>query len=147
MIIYRMHNCILQVLVHDDCIPNALCKLEDCCNNILIVTVNMEYHIIVLIARDFVFLTSIVLEWIWFLLVSDELFAVWVSTHVNVSLEVVGFSICRPLQLSDCSCFFVLNWELGTWTHIPVDMVIILIYNCQTRTQLLEIVLYKIQSF
>ena len=29
-----MHNCILQVLVHGNCIPNALCMLQDCCNNI-----------------------------------------------------------------------------------------------------------------
>ena len=42
----------------------------------LIVTVSMEYHIIVLIARNFVFQRSIVSVWISFLLVSAELFAV-----------------------------------------------------------------------
>ena len=42
----------------------------------LIVTVNMEYYIIVLIALEFVFKTSIVSAWISFLLVSAELFAV-----------------------------------------------------------------------
>ena len=46
----------LQVLVHDDC---TLCAIA--CYGVgkiifLIVTVNMEYHIIVLITRDFVFL-------------------------------------------------------------------------------------------
>ena len=104
----------LQVLAHDDC---TICTVA--CYGIgtiifLIVTVNMEYHIIVLIARDFVFQTSVVAAWIWFLLVSAELFAVWVSIRVNISLEVVGFTICRPLQLSDCSCIFVLSWDPHT---------------------------------
>ena len=89
----------LQVLVHDDC---TICTIA--CYGIatiifLIVTVNMEYSIIVLIARDIVFQTSIVSAWISFLLVSAELFAVCVSIHVNVSLEVVGCTICRPSQL------------------------------------------------
>ena len=65
----------------------------------LIVTVNMEYHIIVLIARDFVFQTSIGSVWISFLLVAAELFAILVSIHVNGSLEFVSSTICRPLQL------------------------------------------------
>ena len=76
MIIYQMHNCMLQLLVHDD---RKICTIA--CSGIgtiifQIVTVNMEYHIIVLIARYFVFQTLIVSAWIWFLLVSAELFAV-----------------------------------------------------------------------
>ena len=39
-------------------------------------TVNMEHHIVGLIARDYVYQTSIVSLWISFILVSAELFAV-----------------------------------------------------------------------
>ena len=42
----------------------------------LIVIVDIEYHIVGLIARDYVFQTSIVSVWISFLFVSDKLFVV-----------------------------------------------------------------------
>ena len=155
MIIVPDAYSMLQVLVHDDYISNAelhltgvstwwLYHLHFACYGIgtiifLIVTVNREYPIIVLIARDFVFQTFIVSAWIWFLLVSAELFAVWVSIHVNVSLEVVCFTICCPLQLSDCSSIFALYpHNLSIW---------LCFYTCQTHTLLLNNVLYHTQSF
>ena len=59
----------------------------------------MEHHIVGLIARDFVFQTSVVSVCFSFLLVSAELYAVWVSIRVYVALEFVGFRNCRALQL------------------------------------------------
>ena len=47
--------CMLQVLVHNGC---TICTIKNygiCTIIFLIVTVNMKYHIIVFIARDFVF--------------------------------------------------------------------------------------------
>ena len=111
--------CILR-LVHDDHRPNAqfACYRYDytvlvlfaqiACYGIgtiifLIVTVSMEYHIIVLITCNFVFQRSIVSVWISFLLVSAVLFAVWVSIRVYRSLEVVGVTICHPFAISAAS--------------------------------------------
>ena len=91
--------CMLQVLVHDDCTICTIASYVIGTIIFLIVTVNMEYHIIVLIARDFVFQTSIISVWILFLLVSAELFAVLVSIRVNGVLEFVSFTICLPLEL------------------------------------------------
>ena len=53
--LYYLHNCMLQMCVHDD---GIICTIA--CYGIrtmifLIVTVNPEYHIIVLIVRDSVF--------------------------------------------------------------------------------------------
>ena len=91
--------CMLQVLVLNDCTICTIARHGIGTIIFLIMTVNVEYHIIVRIARDFLFHTSIVSVWILFLLVSAELIAVWVSILVNVSLEFVGLTICRPLQL------------------------------------------------
>ena len=88
--------CMFQVLVHDGCIICTNCMLWAVTIIFRILTVLMEYHIIVLITRNFVFQRSIVSVWILFLMVSAELFAVWVSIHGNWSLEVVSF---YPWQL------------------------------------------------
>ena len=85
--LYRMHFCMLLIIIF------------------LIVTVDKEYHIIVLIPHDFVFQTSIVSaesNFFSFLLA----FAIWVSIRVNVSREGLGCTICCPLQLFACSCIF-----------------------------------------
>ena len=50
------------------------------------------------------------------LLVSAEFFAVCVSIRANISLEVVGCTICHPLQLSACSCILYLDpHSLSIW--------------------------------
>ena len=95
------------------------------------------------------FQTLIVSELIWF-------FSFMLNYLQFVSLTFMqfkvswGWKMCSSLtvqpQLIPESLTWTLNLELGTWTHILVDIVIICIYNCQTRPQLLIIVLYKIQS-
>ena len=76
----------LMIVGHGDYIPNArfvcygyyimIFGHEISAIILLIVTVNMENHILGLIARGFVFQISIVSKWISFLLVSDESFVV-----------------------------------------------------------------------
>ena len=130
--------CMLQVLVHRGCIPNARLACYRLVHDeftiwtieiygigtiiFLIVTVNNEYHIIVLIACDFVFQISVISIWISFLLVSAELFVVWVSIHVNIALEFVGFTICHPLQLVlqalTLDLYWYSNFRLWSWTGI-----------------------------
>ena len=67
----------------------------------LIVTVNMEYHIVGLIARDFVFQTSIVSVWISFLL-----YFWWVICNLSCyPCQHTQFAIC-------CNC----RCKLQPWT-------------------------------
>ena len=112
----------------------------------LFVTVDKEYHIIVLIARDFVFQTSIVSAGIWF--ISFLLAYLWfefLSVFVYLlRLWVTQSAVACIRQPAAVSWTWTWTW---TWTHISVNMVIICIYNCQTHTQLLNIVLCIIQSF
>ena len=114
------------------------------------ITVDKECHIIGLIPRNFVFQTLIVSELIWFLLFLLNYLQFVSLTFMQFKVSW-GWKMCssltvQPLLIPE-SWTWTWNLELGTWTHIPVDMVIICIYNCQTRPQLLIIELYKIQSF
>ena len=121
------------------------------------ITVDKEHYIIVFIPLDFVFQTLIVPELIWFFsfLLSYLQFVSVQFMRFNV---ICGWRMCSSLtvrpQLLLESSTWTWNLELGPWnlklgtcTHIPVNMVTICIYNCQTRTQILIIVIYKIQSF
>ena len=161
--------CILQVLVHDSTRCQYMMIYTRCTLHVAglvhirytICTIACYRYFMLLLIRDcrqetfqlyYLFLvtlfsqTSRVSARICFFSILLSYLQFEVSFLVHVSHEVVFCTICRPLQLSDRRCSFDLGPE--TQNHISVDMVIIRIYNCQTRTQLLIIVRYnKIRSF
>ena len=121
------------------------------------ITVVKEHHIIVLIPLYFDFQTSIVSELLWFFLFLLR-YLQFVSLQFMRFKVSWGWRICSSLTvrsrlLPESSTWtWNLELELGAWNlelgpRIPIDMVIKCIYNCQTCTQLLISVLYKIQSF
>ena len=105
------------------------------------ITVDKEHRDIILIPRDFVFQTPIVSALIWFFsfLLSYLQFEFLSVLTYLLRLWVSQFAVL-------CTCLTADVPSPWTWTHIPVNMVIIRIYNCQTRTQLLNIVLCIRQS-
>ena len=127
--------CMLQVWVHCDGIMCTIACYGMCTIIFLIVTVNMAYHIIVLISLNFVFQRSIISVWISFLLISVELFAVWVSIHVYRSLEVVSFTICHPFAIAAASFDLVLGLRLESSPGSHISAEVVMFYNCQTPTK------------
>ena len=109
-------NCMLQVLVHDNCTICAIANYGIGTIIFLIVTVNLEYHIIVLIAHYFVFQTSIVsaeFDFFSFLLS----FSVCVSLHESGSMWVWGWRMCSSLIFRSRLQHKSSTWtQLGTWT-------------------------------
>ena len=111
----------------------------------LIVTVNMEFYFIEIIAREFVF---------WHLLYRCSLhfFAFLLTLHfggsfrVHISLAFVCFAICSPFTI--CLSFLVLNWKVGlargptylSWSSM-------FFYNCYPFNQILYLCSIKMQSF
>ena len=126
--------CMLR-LVHDDFICTIACYGIGTII-FLIVTVNMEYHIIVLNYRfrpGFLDIESFCCIWfISFLLFIAVVFFAWVQFMVSLGLENVQFFNCPiaiSIRLFDLDLEF--NWDsdlqpgLGSslGTHISVDMV------------------------
>ena len=130
MIIVPDAYSMLQVLVHDDYIPNVQlhvagvstwwlyhlhnCMLLDLYNNIPNCDCEhgISYYSTYRSRLCFFTHRSFLRGFRFFLFLLSYLQFEFLS--VNVSLEFVGFRICRPLQLSDSSCIFFLNWDLHT---------------------------------
>ena len=88
----------------------------------LIVMANMEFQIIILIARNFVFrLRSFLYGFSFFSFLLS--FAVCVSLHASVSRWVWGWRLCSSLEcavLVTSTRILDMNSEVGTWTGTQI---------------------------
>ena len=129
-------------LLHDVCTICTISSYELGTILCLIVTVNMKFYIIQIIAGEFVF-------WYYLFRYSFRFFAFLLTLHfvfLSVStylLRLWSSQICSPFI---CPSFLVLNWEVGleptylSWSNM-------FFYNCYSCNQILIIVLHKMQSF
>ena len=130
-------------LVHDEYICIIACfKIGAII--FLIVTVNMEYHFILLNYRSrfgFSDIDSFCSNLVLFL--SAEFFAVWVSIRVNVAQVCVFYNFTSFAIATDWDSNLRLGTRIFTWDpHFCRRGQNMFFYNCQTRKQLLIIVLY-----
>ena len=102
----------LQLLVHDDCTICTISSYELGTIIYLIVTVNMEFYFIEIIARDFVFWHHLFRYWFRFFTFLLILPFGFLSVSIYL-LRSWTSQICSPLQFAAVS----LSW---TGTHMPV---------------------------
>ena len=134
--------CMLRLL-HDVCILYTILSYELGTILCIIMTVNMEFYIIEIIARKFVF---------WHLLFSIHFVSLPFCWHdifgfLSVStylLRLFASQICSPFTI--CRSFLVLNWKVGpepgptylSWSNM-------FFYNCYPCNQIMCSI--KMQSF
>ena len=111
----------------------------------LLMTVNMQFYIIEIIAFEFVFrhlLYGYSLRFFASLLTLHF----WVSFRVHISLRLFASQICSPFTI--CHSFLFLNWKVGlepgptylSWSNM-------FFYNCYPCNQILYLCSIKVQSF